>query len=75
MFTSMLHTRSKQQRLMINKSFSKMAGKFEAFEMLAEEIDIESDVEVEEEEVKGYDDYEETVYHRRLYRFRQFGIC
>ena len=52
-----------------------MAGKFEAFEMLAEEIDIESDVEVEEEEVKGYDDYEETVFHKRLYRFRQFGIC
>ena len=39
-----------------------MADKFEGFEMLAEEIDIESDVEVEEEEVKGYDDYEETEF-------------
>ena len=52
----------KQQRPVINKSFSKMADKFEGFEMLAEEIDIESDVEVEEEEVKGYDDYEETEF-------------
>ena len=59
----MLHTRSKQQRLVINKGFSKMADKFEAFEMLlAEEIDTESDVEVQEEEVKGYDDYEETEF-------------
>ena len=39
-----------------------MADKFETFEMLAEEIDIESDIEVEEEEVKGYDDYEETEF-------------
>ena len=40
-----------------------MADKFEAFEMLlAEEIDTESDVEVQEEEVKGYDDYEETEF-------------
>ena len=39
-----------------------MADKFEGFEMLAEEIDIDSDVEVEEEEVKGYDDYEETEF-------------
>ena len=39
-----------------------MADKFEAFEMLAEEIDIKSDIEVEKEEVKGYDDYEETEF-------------
>ena len=39
-----------------------MADKFEAFEMLPEEIDIERDVEVEEEEVKGYDHYEETAF-------------
>ena len=40
-----------------------MADKFEAFEMLlAAEIDTESDVEVQEEEVKGYDDYEETEF-------------
>ena len=39
-----------------------MADKFEVFEMLPEEIDIERDVEVEEEEVKGYDDYEETEF-------------
>ena len=58
----MLHTPSKQQRLVINKSFSKIADKFEAFEMLSEEIDIERDVEVEEKEVKGYDDYEETEF-------------
>ena len=58
----MLHMQCKQQRPVINKSFSKMADKFEGFEMLAEAIDIESDVEVEEEEVKGYDDYKETEF-------------
>ena len=58
----MLHTQSKQQRPVINKSFSKMADNFEGFEMLAEETDIESDVEVDEEEVKDYDDYEEAEF-------------
>ena len=45
---------------MINKSFIKIADKFEAFEILAEEIDIDSDIRVEE--LKGYDDYEETEF-------------
>ena len=45
---------------MINKSFIKIADKFEAFEILAGEIDIDSDIGVEE--VKGYDDYEETEF-------------
>ena len=58
----MLHTQSKQQRPVINKSFSKMADNFEGFEMLAEETDIKSDVEVDEEEVKDYDDYEEAEF-------------
>ena len=58
----MLHTQSKQQRPVINKSFSKMTDNFEGFEMLAEETDIESDVEVDEEEVKDYDDYEEAEF-------------
>ena len=34
-----------------------MGDKFEAFKILAEETDIYSDIEVEEKEVKGYNDY------------------
>ena len=72
----MLHTLSKQQDLVINKSLSKMADKFEAFEMLAEEIDIDSDIEVKEEEVRSYGDYLETEFITEDFcRFRQFGLC
>ena len=53
-----------------------MADKFEAFEMLAEEIDIDSDIEVKEEEVRSYGDYLETEFITEDFcRFRQFGLC